>query len=317
MPKRYRLRVLVMLLAVSLLTHIGSLASDTQTLNLGDQAQQQLVQKVALYQSLAATSHSQLRMRMTSDPLVKSVAVMDQGGQLMYPQPGQIGHVSDHAVLDDQFRLRQLVSRMSQDTSIWERRDLDGDELYFCHAQQLTVCLFVVTDELAQLLNTDTNQLLVSIGHGEIRTALWQQVLMVALVFVGGSLLAAAVWRVRQTAHSGRGPVKSNELTARDGGFIMADMLVEPRLKRVTRGPLHCAINDRDLTILSYLQQRPNEVIGKDELYDAAWGRDFVPSSRALEQHIINLRRKLDPKRELPVIIETVHGQGYRFSSTD
>lgn len=51
----------------------------------------------------------------------------------------------------------------------------------------------------------------------------------------------------------------------------------------------------------------------KDELYDVGWGRDYMPNSRALDQHMINLRRKLDPNQSLPVVIETVRGVGYRL----
>jgi len=55
-----------------------------------------------------------------------------------------------------------------------------------------------------------------------------------------------------------------------------------------------------------------SEVISKDQLYSAGWGRDFMPNSRALEQHIMVLRRKLDPDKKRQVLIETIHGQGYK-----
>jgi DNA-binding response OmpR family regulator len=46
-----------------------------------------------------------------------------------------------------------------------------------------------------------------------------------------------------------------------------------------------------------------------------AWNQDYLPSSRTLDQHISQLRKRieLDPKR--PCIIQTVHGVGYRFEA--
>ena len=96
---------------------------------------------------------------------------------------------------------------------------------------------------------------------------------------------------------------------------MMADMRVKPRQQLVERGGVTSQVSERDLKLLGHFALHPNEVISKDELYNVGWGRDFVASSRALEQHMINLRKKIDPNRNLPVIIETVHGQGYRFPS--
>ena len=67
------------------------------------------------------------------------------------------------------------------------------------------------------------------------------------------------------------------------------------------------------MKIHKLLEERDGSVVTKDELYDAGWGRDFMPNSRALDQHMINLRRKLDPDKTRPVLIETVHGIGYRL----
>jgi len=88
---------------------------------------------------------------------------------------------------------------------------------------------------------------------------------------------------------------------------------VFPERHIALRGDLEIPLSPRDLKLLSLLQDRDGDVVTKDELYDAAWGRDYMPNSRALDQHIITLRRKLDPNKSLPVLIETVRGVGYRL----
>ncbi|MEM8578644.1 MAG: winged helix-turn-helix domain-containing protein [Pseudomonadota bacterium] len=99
---------------------------------------------------------------------------------------------------------------------------------------------------------------------------------------------------------------------AEDAGGEPAFALYPDRYVAVY-GKTEVALTQRDLKLLTALEARTGLVVTKDELYDAAWGRDFMPNSRALDQHVINLRRKLDPDKALPTLIETVRGVGYRL----
>jgi DNA-binding response OmpR family regulator len=40
---------------------------------------------------------------------------------------------------------------------------------------------------------------------------------------------------------------------------------------------------------------------------------DYFPESRTLDQHIAQLRRKIEADPTAPLIIETVRGVGYRY----
>jgi DNA-binding response OmpR family regulator len=100
--------------------------------------------------------------------------------------------------------------------------------------------------------------------------------------------------------------------------FGTADMpddqlVLVPEKHSARRGRLEVALTPRDLQLLVFLKEKQGNVATKDELYDAGWGRDFMPNSRALDQHIINLRKKLDPDKSRLPIIETVRGVGYRL----
>jgi len=48
-------------------------------------------------------------------------------------------------------------------------------------------------------------------------------------------------------------------------------------------------------------------------LLDLCWGRDYMPNSRALDQYVSTLRRKIERAPAAPLLIRTVHGVGYRF----
>ena len=95
--------------------------------------------------------------------------------------------------------------------------------------------------------------------------------------------------------------------------FWMHDLLVRPDKRRAQRGKEKIELSLRDIKILRLLQQEEGKVVDRDMLFNACWGRDYLPSSRTLDQHISKLRKlvELDPKD--PKIITTVHGVGYRF----
>ncbi|MBL4819560.1 MAG: response regulator transcription factor [Gammaproteobacteria bacterium] len=82
------------------------------------------------------------------------------------------------------------------------------------------------------------------------------------------------------------------------------------------------AVNDEnvDLTayeykVLEYLMLHPGQVISKTELTEHLYAQDYDRDSNVLEVFIRRLRQKLDPEQTLNPI-ETVRGQGYRFSLT-
>jgi TolB-like protein len=84
------------------------------------------------------------------------------------------------------------------------------------------------------------------------------------------------------------------------------------RLKRAERlllgpnGPVE--LSARSFDILALLLEKPDEVIGKTELFDAVWP-GLVVEENTLQVHISALRKLL------PVdMIATVHGRGYKYA---
>jgi two-component system, OmpR family, alkaline phosphatase synthesis response regulator PhoP len=53
--------------------------------------------------------------------------------------------------------------------------------------------------------------------------------------------------------------------------------------------------------------------VTRDELLNTCWGLEYFPESRTLDQHVLNLRKKIEADPSNPLLIETVRGSGYRF----
>ncbi len=69
----------------------------------------------------------------------------------------------------------------------------------------------------------------------------------------------------------------------------------------------------REIALLKYFYQHPNQVLSRDRLLNAVWGIDYFGTTRTLDQHVARLRKKVESNPRNPQIITTVHGVGYRY----
>lgn len=68
-----------------------------------------------------------------------------------------------------------------------------------------------------------------------------------------------------------------------------------------------------EFNLLEYLMLRPGEVVSKTVLTEHLYDQDFDRDSNVIEVFVGRLRKKLDPSNRIKPI-ETVRGQGYRFT---
>jgi DNA-binding response OmpR family regulator len=69
----------------------------------------------------------------------------------------------------------------------------------------------------------------------------------------------------------------------------------------------------RELRLAEVFAGHPGEVLTRDALLNAVWGVDYFGTTRTLDQHIAQLRKKIEVEPESPRTIVTVHGVGYRY----
>jgi DNA-binding response OmpR family regulator len=69
-----------------------------------------------------------------------------------------------------------------------------------------------------------------------------------------------------------------------------------------------------EFTLLLTLARQPGRIFTRSQLLDAVHGVAFDSYERAIDTHIKNIRRKLEPDPRRPVHVLTVYGVGYRFA---
>ena len=71
-------------------------------------------------------------------------------------------------------------------------------------------------------------------------------------------------------------------------------------------------LTNREAEVLKFLCERKNQVIKRDEILTAIWGRDDYFLGRSLDVFVTRLRKML--AEDTSIKIENVHGIGFRFA---
>jgi len=96
-----------------------------------------------------------------------------------------------------------------------------------------------------------------------------------------------------------------------------ADVTLDvPRL-RVRAGDRDVDLTPTEFQLLAALAREPGRVFTRSQLLDAVHGVAFESYERAIDAHVKNIRRKLEPDPREPIYLQTVHGVGYRFRDDD
>lgn len=105
----------------------------------------------------------------------------------------------------------------------------------------------------------------------------------------------------------------SNQAKSKTPPFNLGDLEVFPQELRARRNNQTIDLSIRDVALLELFAQNPGKVLDRNKLFNAGWGADFIGSTRTLDQHISQMRKKIEMDPTNPVIIQTVHGAGYRY----
>ncbi len=68
-----------------------------------------------------------------------------------------------------------------------------------------------------------------------------------------------------------------------------------------------------EFKLLKVFIERRGRVLSREQLLDAAWDHGVHVTDRAVDAHIVNLRRKIEPDPSAPRFVVSVRGMGYRF----
>jgi len=95
--------------------------------------------------------------------------------------------------------------------------------------------------------------------------------------------------------------------------YTFGDIEVDFRRCEVKRAGTVVDISSLEFKLLTAFIEQRGRVLSRDQLLDAAWGSDVHVTDRAVDNHVVGLRRKIESDPAEPRFIISVRSMGYRF----
>jgi DNA-binding response OmpR family regulator len=94
----------------------------------------------------------------------------------------------------------------------------------------------------------------------------------------------------------------------------VADLEIDVPRRRVTRAGGRVELTATEFELLATLAGQPGRVFTRGQLLEALHGLALESYERAIDAHVKNIRKKIEPVPGRPRYLLTVHGVGYRFA---
>jgi DNA-binding response OmpR family regulator len=98
--------------------------------------------------------------------------------------------------------------------------------------------------------------------------------------------------------------------TGEQSKLVIADLELDPKTIRVTRGGEEIKLTPREFTLLEYLMHNKNMVLSREMILDRVWSYSLEIESRVVDVYMGYLRTKID-KGQKRKLIQSVRGFGY------
>lgn len=114
-------------------------------------------------------------------------------------------------------------------------------------------------------------------------------------------------------AHLRRASMASAATAPKDEVLCIGRFTLDVAQFRATKGEDRLSLTPKEFKILYALASNPGIVLSKEQLVEAAWGKEFVGETSSITVFIKKLREKVEDDPSDPRIIQTVWGIGYRL----
>ena len=93
--------------------------------------------------------------------------------------------------------------------------------------------------------------------------------------------------------------------------FEFCGATASARHYRLEKGRLAVPLTEIEMKLASLFAAHPGEVLARDRMLNEVWGVSYLGTTRTLDQHVANLRRKVGEVGGEASAVRTVHGVGY------
>jgi len=108
-----------------------------------------------------------------------------------------------------------------------------------------------------------------------------------------------------------------DELTAAPAGGLLhaSDLTIDLDRRHVSIAGRPIDLTATEFDLLVALARTPGRVYTRSQMLEVVHGVAIDSYERAIDSHVKNIRRKIEPDPHNPHYLTTVHGVGYRFKA--
>jgi two-component system alkaline phosphatase synthesis response regulator PhoP len=74
------------------------------------------------------------------------------------------------------------------------------------------------------------------------------------------------------------------------------------------------SLSKKEVMLLRLFTENPNEIISRERILQTVWGYQVYPTTRTIDNFILNFRKYFERDSKSPVYFHSVRGMGYRFT---
>jgi two-component system alkaline phosphatase synthesis response regulator PhoP len=95
--------------------------------------------------------------------------------------------------------------------------------------------------------------------------------------------------------------------------LIFGDLAIEPERHKVSFNNQPIELTSTEFDLIHFLARNPGQVFSRSQLLDSVWGYNHLGYEHTVNSHINRLRSKLEACVNLPKVVHTIWGVGYKF----
>lgn len=98
--------------------------------------------------------------------------------------------------------------------------------------------------------------------------------------------------------------------------FSFGNIKLDFKKLKAFAGDKEVSLSAKEFAIMEYLIRHEGEAVHRHDLLNEVWGFEAMPTTRTVDNFILDLRKKLEENPSKPKYIESVRNIGYRFNSS-
>jgi DNA-binding response OmpR family regulator len=110
---------------------------------------------------------------------------------------------------------------------------------------------------------------------------------------------------------------ESDELCSFPLSFDNGYLIIDFNSSIVMRQSENIYLTPTEYKILATMAKAPNRIFTREQLITFALEDDFEGYNRSIDTYIKGIRKKIEPDRNNPKFVVTVHGIGYKFTTVE